>query len=62
MEIGEDGKKYFKYIVEETEKLSFDDDSRRSELGYDEKYFKALRRFYDKQRKNADSRSEEFDF
>ncbi|MCO4792696.1 MAG: BatD family protein [Bacteriovoracaceae bacterium] len=56
--LDEDGKNYFKYIVEETEKSNFDDDTRGKELKYDDKYFKNLRKFYEK-KLNESNRDED---
>jgi len=54
----EETKNYFKYIVEESEKSTFDD-SGAKDLSYDEKYFKALMKYYEKQKRNESSTSNE---
>lgn len=54
-------KNYFKYIVEESEKSTFDDGKARS-LNYDEKYFKALMNYYEKQKKNENTGSKSAEF
>ena len=57
----EETKNYFKYIIEESEKSTFDDGSVKK-LNYDEKYFKTLVKYYEAQRKNESTTSESTQF
>ncbi len=57
----EETKNYFKYIVEESEKSTFDDGKARN-LNYDEKYFKSLMKYYEKQKRNENTGSQSAEF
>lgn len=57
----EETKNYFKYIVEESEKSTFDDGVAK-QLNYDEKYFKTLMKYYEAQKKNESTSGETAQF